>query len=158
MVNLANNLAILANLAVALGTNPVNLCAVVSFETSGTLSRSIKNPRTGATGLIQFMPNTAKELGTTVTKLSKMDFADQATYVYKYLLRRKYKGTYGTKLSDDSNDLKRLYSAVFFGSPDHYIGRENLGDGSHSFAGAIDKMQAHVIKCQQYYNIKRPNH
>ncbi|WP_432480816.1 hypothetical protein [Moraxella sp. ZY200743] len=38
-----------------LGINPNYLASVISFETSGTFSTSIKNPKSSATGLIQFM-------------------------------------------------------------------------------------------------------
>lgn len=38
----------------------------------------------GATGLIQFMPSTAKSLGTTTTKLKNMTNVEQLDYVYKF--------------------------------------------------------------------------
>lgn len=38
-----------------LGIDPNYLASVISFETSGTFSTSIKNPKSSATGLIQFM-------------------------------------------------------------------------------------------------------
>jgi soluble lytic murein transglycosylase-like protein len=44
----------------------------------------IDNPTTGATGLIQFMPETAKNLGTTTSALKKMSRAEQMKYVEKY--------------------------------------------------------------------------
>ena len=41
----------------------------------------------GATGLIQFLPVTANELGTTTTKLKNMTNVEQLDYVYKYFKR-----------------------------------------------------------------------
>ena len=44
------------------------LYAVMSFETGGTFDPAQKNMAgSGATGLIQFMPDTAKGLGTSTT-------------------------------------------------------------------------------------------
>ena len=67
-----------------LGINPNWLMAIMYFESAGTFSASIKSPATNATGLIQFMPDTAKYLGTTVAALAKMTAVQQLDYVYKY--------------------------------------------------------------------------
>lgn len=67
------------------------LMAVMNSETAGTFSPSIQNPYTKATGLIQFMPNTAKGLGTTIDDLKKMSNVAQMDYVYKYFLPYKEK-------------------------------------------------------------------
>lgn len=66
------------------GLDPSYLAAVISFETGGTFSPSIKNPVSGATGLIQFMPSTAHQLGTTTTKLSQLSAEKQLAYVDEY--------------------------------------------------------------------------
>ena len=71
--------------------NPNWLMAVMYFESARTFSPSIQNPYTKATGLIQFMPSTAKELGTSITALSQMNAVDQLYYVYKYYVRYKAK-------------------------------------------------------------------
>lgn len=42
------------------------------------------NRTSGATGLIQFMPNTAIALGTTTEALKQMSNVEQLKYVYKY--------------------------------------------------------------------------
>lgn len=61
------------------------LYAVMGFETGGSFSPSETNKRgSGATGLIQFMPETAKGLGTTTEALSRMNRAEQLKYVDKY--------------------------------------------------------------------------
>lgn len=67
------------------GFNPDYLLAVMHFETGGTFSPSQENiAGSGAVGLIQFMPDTAKELGTTAEELSKMSQVEQMDYVKKH--------------------------------------------------------------------------
>jgi peptidoglycan hydrolase-like protein with peptidoglycan-binding domain len=48
------------------------------------MSPSARNPNGGASGLIQFMPSTAKGLGTTTTALRQMSAVEQLKYVEKY--------------------------------------------------------------------------
>lgn len=89
------------------------LMIVMNFE-SGINSTAV-NSTSGATGLIQFIPSTAKALGTTTTDLYNMTNVQQLDYVYLYL--SKYKG----KL----NNLSDLYLAIFYpnaiGKSDDYI-------------------------------------
>lgn len=74
------------SLSHALAIEPDWLMTVIAFETAYTFSPSIRNVAgSGAVGLIQFMPKTAKELGTSVEALSKMSAVDQLIYVHKYL-------------------------------------------------------------------------
>ncbi len=64
----------------------------MAWESAETFSPSIKNAAgSGATGLIQFMPATARGMGTTVEKLAKMTQIEQLNYVYKYFLPQKGK-------------------------------------------------------------------
>lgn len=82
-----------------LGVNPNDLAALISFETAGTFNPAQRNLAGGsATGLIQFMPATARELGTTTEALAKMSFAEQMSYVEKYFKSRGAKG--GESLGD----------------------------------------------------------
>ena len=68
-----------------LKVNPNFLLAVMSFESGETFSPSIKNAAgSGAVGLIQFMPATAKTLGTTTAALAAMTAEDQLDFVSKY--------------------------------------------------------------------------
>lgn len=83
---------------------PQELMCVMYNETAGTMSSHIKNPTSSATGLIQFMAETAGGLGTSTAALAAMSNVDQLDYVYQYLL--KYKG----KMKDVSD----IYLAVFF--------------------------------------------
>lgn len=64
-----------------------DLMACIAFESAETFSSSVRNAAgSGAVGLIQFMPATAKGLGTTTQQLAAMSATDQLTYVYKYFL------------------------------------------------------------------------
>ena len=65
-----------------LGIDASNLIAIMKSESS--LNPQAVNPVTGASGLIQFMPNTAKSLGTTVEEIRKMTAIQQLPYVEKY--------------------------------------------------------------------------
>lgn len=56
---------------------------IMMYNESGLNHRAF-NPMGGATGLIQFMPATAKGLGTTTDALQKMTNVAQLDYVYKY--------------------------------------------------------------------------
>ena len=87
-----------------LDIDPNWLMAVMNLETGGTFSPSIQNKTSGATGLIQFIPSTAKGLGTTTSALSKMSNVQQLDWVYKYL------NNYKSKLLNYID----LYLAVFF--------------------------------------------
>lgn len=70
-----------------LGMDPDFLMACMAFESAETFSPSIKNAAgSGATGLIQFMPSTAKGLATTTVSLAMMSAVQQLEYVRKYFL------------------------------------------------------------------------
>lgn len=78
-------------IAQRLGTRPEYLLAAMGFETGGTFSPSVRNQAgSGATGLIQFMPSTARGLGTSTNALAGMSQTQQLQYVERYL--RPYQG------------------------------------------------------------------
>lgn len=92
------------------------LMAIMAFESAGTFRADIRNMAgSGATGLIQFMPATARGLGTTTDDLAAMTPEDQLNYVYRYFLP--YRGRLKT-LSD-------VYMAVLWpraiGKPENYV-------------------------------------
>jgi hypothetical protein len=70
-----------------IGIPPEWLANLVNHETAGTFSPAIQNTSTSATGLIQFMPSTATDYGTTVSSLKNMSFENQLDYVKEYLQR-----------------------------------------------------------------------
>ncbi|MER3429207.1 MAG: hypothetical protein C4334_14170 [Pyrinomonas sp.] len=90
-----------------LGTRPEWLLAVMSFETGGTFSPAVRNPLSGATGLIQFIPETARLLRTSTDALARMTPVEQLRYVERYLAP--FKGRLNT--------LEGVYTAVLSGSP-----------------------------------------
>lgn len=71
------------------------------------------NPYTGATGLIQFMPTTAKELGFTTDQIKLMNYEEQLFLVYRYLNRYKPKSLVDTYLS--------IFYPYAVGKPQSYI-------------------------------------
>jgi hypothetical protein len=63
----------------------------MAFESGETFSPSIRNAAgSGAVGLIQFMPSTAKALHTSTTNLAAMSAEHQLDYVERYF--RPYRG------------------------------------------------------------------
>ena len=79
----------IADLIVGLGNklkvDPMYLARTMNAETGGTFSPSKKNTAgSGATGLIQFTKETARNLGTTTQALSKMSAREQMSFVERY--------------------------------------------------------------------------
>ena len=98
-----------------LGVEPDYLMACMAFESAETFSPSIKNAAgSGATGLIQFMPNTAKDLGTTTAALAALTAEQQLEWVLAYFMP--YKGRLKT--------LADVYMAILWpagiGKPDSW--------------------------------------
>ncbi|MBU4527898.1 MAG: lytic transglycosylase domain-containing protein [Hoeflea sp.] len=88
-----------------LNMDPNHLMAIMAFETGRSFDPAITNHAgSGATGLIQFMPATAKGLGTTTARLATMSAVDQLDYVETYLTP--YAGRMG--------DLPSAYMAVLY--------------------------------------------
>lgn len=76
------------NSARELGVRPEDLAALIGFETNYSFSPSEqRNPYSSATGLIQFVENTASWLGTSTDELKNMSFEEQMNYVVEYLRR-----------------------------------------------------------------------
>ena len=126
------------------GTHPYWLANLINFESAGTFSSSVQNPSTRATGLIQFMPSTARGMGTTVEQLAQMTPLEQMNWVEAYLSKYKSKGL---------NNPTDIYMAVFYpvsiGNPQYkfpdYVARANNG---------IDTPIAYAIKANR--NAKLP--
>ncbi|MFV9474675.1 baseplate hub protein [Advenella sp. RU8] len=99
------------------GLDPNWYMAVMAFETGGSFSPSVPNAKgSGATGLIQFMPNTAKGLGTSTAALASMTRLQQLDYVEKYF------DQYKSRIKN----LGDMYMAVFMpakgiGKPDSTV-------------------------------------
>lgn len=136
-----------------LGVDPNYLMAAMAFETGETFSPSVKNPKSTATGLIQFMAATARNLGTTTEALAAMTVEEQLLWVRKYFWP--YRGRLKT-LSD-------VYMAILYpkaiGKPESYIlfprgvpayaanrGLDVNHDGAVTKAEAAGKVQAKLEK------------
>ena len=92
-----------------LGTAPDYLMACMAFETGETFSPKEPNKAgSGAIGLIQFMPDTAPGLNTTVEKLAAMTGVQQLDYVETYL---KQQMTFRKKRL---NSLEDVYMAILY--------------------------------------------
>jgi hypothetical protein len=103
----------LAEMALGLGLEPSFIAACMAIETGRTYSPSIRNPFTGATGLIQFMPATARALDTTVDELARMSATKQLEYVRRFF--RPHVGRIRPGVPGD------YYLAVFYPA---YVGRD----------------------------------
>jgi Transglycosylase SLT domain len=136
-----------------LGIDPNHLMAAMAFESARTFRADIVNPGSGATGLIQFMPSTAKSLGTTTAKLRKMTAVKQLDYVEAYF------SPYRGKL----RDLDDLYMAILWpravAKPASYVlfvnpqapykanrGLDANNDGAVTKAEAANRVRQHLIE------------
>jgi hypothetical protein len=98
-----------------LGIDPHALMTIMLFESAGTLDPAIRgpivkgDPNNRGRGLIQFMPATARGLGTSDAALAKMSAIEQLDWVEKYFAQ--FKGNFG------AGKLENLYAAVLAGDP-----------------------------------------
>jgi len=77
----------LVEVARAVGTHPYWLADLIHYESGGSWSSSKRNPQPPhAVGLIQFLPSTARRLGTTDQALSELSALEQLDWVERYLL------------------------------------------------------------------------
>jgi hypothetical protein len=108
-----------------LGCAPDHLMAAMAFESVETFSPAVKNPLSGATGLIQFMPETARLLGTNLDALGGLTAEEQLQYVEKYF--QPFRGKLTT--------LEDIYMAILWpravGQPNDYV---LFSDGSIQYA------------------------
>lgn len=84
--------------------HPSWLMACMAFETGRTFAPNIRNPGSGAVGLIQFLPSTARRLGTSADKLAKLTAEGQLGYVERYL----------SPFAGRVRDLDDLYMAILW--------------------------------------------
>jgi hypothetical protein len=126
--------------------------ACMHFESGGTFSPSVRNAAgSGATGLIQFMPSTARGLHTTTDDLARMTAVEQLRYV----------GEYFRPYAPRIHSLSDLYMAIllpkYVGHSDdsilfsHGIAyRQNSGldtnrDGTVTKREATARVQSHLV-------------
>ena len=126
-------------IAARVGTTPENLLLVIDAE-SGFKPNEPGRPIKGKTdtgkramGLIQFIPSTAKGLGTSTEALAKMSALQQLDYVEKYLMDIK------TRYKMDGFTLKQLYASIYAGTP-HAKG--NASDKYSTLDQKVAEMEA----------------
>ena len=91
-----------------------------------------QNPKSQATGLIQFMPTTAKGLGTSIEALKSMKAIDQLDYVEKYY---KQFGTLVTKIKEPAESYLLVFYPAAIGKGDDYVlGSEKSDDYARKVA------------------------
>lgn len=87
----------------------------IAWESGRSFRADVKNMAgSGATGLIQFMPATARSLGTTVEALASMTPEDQLNFVWKYL--EPFKG----RLRSLADGYMAILWPAAVGKPDDY--------------------------------------
>lgn len=80
------------------------------MNSESNMNSQATNSNGGATGLIQFMPDTAKSLGTTTTALKNMTPLEQLDYVERFLTNAKAKAGFS---SNDKLSAGDLYTLTF---------------------------------------------
>lgn len=99
--------------------------SIMAFETGEKFKASTPNSAGGsARGLIQFMPATARDLGTTTQQLVMMTEVEQLDYVEKYFDR------YKSKIKTFSDMYMAVLWPVATGKPEDYVLWER--DGQYS--------------------------
>ena len=100
---------IIKQVAHNIGVNPNDLAAVISFESSGSFSPNARNPKSSATGLIQFMAGSGgtkgQYYGMTRDQFGSLSFGEQMKYVERYFKERGFR-------ADKKQDVANLYTAV----------------------------------------------
>lgn len=97
-------------IAADLPCDPSDLMACMAWETGRSFRPDVMNMAgSGAVGLIQFMPDVARELGTTTNALAVMSPIMQLGYVERYFEMWKKRLEAGTPF-----ELSDLYMAILF--------------------------------------------
>ncbi|MEI8128665.1 MAG: transglycosylase SLT domain-containing protein [bacterium] len=91
-----------------LNCNPDDFKAVIYAESGG--DPKARNASSGATGFIQFRPDTARDFGTSTDALAQMSAEQQLVYVEKYLQRAKGQAKFAP---DHKLTSGELYALVF---------------------------------------------
>lgn len=126
--------------ATAVGAHPADLANILYFESNRTFDPAIRNPRSGAVGLIQFHPQTTPhELGITVEDLAKLGVLDQMDWVQVKLDR--------ARAGQPLNTPHRLAMAVFYPPgirlsphhplPDSIIAENNGISSAHDYLSRV---------------------
>jgi hypothetical protein len=151
----------LVDVALGLGMDPDHLAAVISFETGGTFSPSIKNPGSSATGLIQFMESTARRLGTTTAELAGMSVIEQLDWVARYF------ASWSGRLHSVADVYMAVFAPVGVGQAESFVlyadptaayqankGLDSNGDGTITKGEAASRPAGILWSAQQRARIE----
>lgn len=145
----------IARVAKNIGVDPNDLAAVISFETGGTFNPNIRNPKSSATGLIQFMAGSGGKkglyYGMTRDQFGGLSFDEQMKYVERYFRERGFDGKkkrdvadtytavtgYGYRKGSKAYELNKVWDS----NKDDYIAKGEMVKN--------DKFRAHQ---RQYYS------
>lgn len=139
--------------------------AAMAFETGRTFSPTARNPRSSATGLIQFMDSTARGLGTSTKALAALTAVGQLGWVERYFL----------PYAHQIHSLDDLYMAILWpravGKPaDHVLWKKGLPayvvnrgldlnkDGRVTKAEAASKVRGLYAEGMMPNNVWLPKH
>jgi len=107
-------------LAKTFNANPNWFMALFNSETGGTFKANIYNMGgSGAVGLIQFMPRTAQDLGTTTSYLASLSNVEQLDWVEKYI-HKQLRNIGRTEIKDYDDLYLLVFYPVAVGKPDTY--------------------------------------
>lgn len=123
-----------------LGIDEKWLYLVIWYESRG--NPQAENPYSGASGIIQFLPSTAKVLGTTVQDIRNMSIIEQLELTERYLNRYK----------EHLNSYQNTYLAIFYPkalgkSKDYEIGRGKVAKDNPN----VDINQDDVITVAEFW-------
>lgn len=127
--------------AAEIGIQPDWLANVIRFESQ--FKASAVNPSSGAVGLIQFMPATASEVGTSSANLKKMTAVQQMTYVTKYFKLPRIKGK-GALSSQLDVFMAVIWPAAIGKGPSYQIFKPGSVESKQNFG---------IVTAEDYYNL-----
>lgn len=119
-----------------LGINANWLMAIMAFETGRSLDPATTSlAGSGATGLIQFIPSTARYLGTSTTALARMTAVQQLDYVERYF------EDYARRIRNIGDAYMAVLWPAGINKPDSYVMWEKTGTYARQYAqnAGLDK-------------------
>lgn len=125
--------------------------AVMAFETGGAFKSYTRNPKSSATGLIQFIESTARGMGTSTKTLASMSEIEQLNWVEKYFDQYKNR----IRSIDD------MYMAVFWPAAiskpsDFVLIDRNVQPNAYNANSELDKNQdGKITKGEAAERVKR---
>ena len=117
------------SIAAKVEMDPDHLMAI--FMSESGINPTAVNPGSGATGLIQWLPSTARGHGTSTSALKNMSALEQLDWVEKYMLP--YKGRLKTK----ADAYMAVFSPAFIGKGDNHVAYSR-GQGGYEGNKGLD--------------------